>query len=177
METPAFNLVRQILQSPIFLSKTIEEQQAILNQVLVTGEVTREDLSRIIGEEADKQITKQENDQLTKLLNSLDYNTFLTFILTGNIRGEKLITLCSTSKKLNEYCNRGFQLMNGQGISVGPSQDQYLFRLLLEKERIPIFPGRTPRKTYYDKIVGGDVWVYGDNYQGKKQNENNTCRR
>ena len=167
MESKASTLLRKILQSPIFLSKTIEDQQAILNEILLTGEITREDLSRIISEEADKQKVKQENERLAQLLNSLDYNTFLTFILTGNIRGKKLITLCSSSKKLNEYCNRGFQLMNGQGISVGGLRDQYLFRLLLEKERIPIFPGRTPRKTYYDKIVGGDVWVYGDNYQGK----------
>jgi hypothetical protein len=51
MEKPATDLVRQILRSPLFLTKSTDEQQATLDQILATGEITREDLFNLIVEE------------------------------------------------------------------------------------------------------------------------------
>jgi hypothetical protein len=167
MENPAFNLVRQILRSANFLALTIDQQQAILNNILTTGEISQQDLVRIIGEEDLKLKQQDETKALALNLERLDYNTFLTIVLSGNIRGEKLLALCSGSPKLNEFCNRSFQLSNNQGIPAGPPQSQYLFRLLLDKRGISIPPDKTPRKVYIEKSIGGKVLGFGSNYAGE----------
>ena len=162
------DLVRQILRSKIFLSSDINQQQLILNKILETGQITREDLVTLINQESIKQeSTEQESDKLRTFLNSLDYNTFITFVTTGNIRGQHLITLCDTSKKLNEYCNRSFQLRDVKGDLVGKTQSQYLFRLLLDKMNIPIGIGKTPRQTYIERTIGGQVLGFGDDSYGQ----------
>jgi len=175
MENPAFEFVREILRSPLFLQQSIDEQQAILDKILETGEITRQELFNVISQEEARlrQPTELENRQPEKinrdaqLLNSLDYNTFLTFILTGNIKGKHLITLCNTSRKLNEYCNRSFQPLNNQGQGYGQAQSQWLFRLLLDRMGIPLLFGRTPKQTYIDKTIGGRVLAFGENETGQ----------
>jgi len=167
MENPAFDLVRQILRSKDFLALTLDQQQATLNEVLRTGEITREELFKIIGEEVVRSKQIQETKELASNLEKLDYQTFLTIVLTGDIRGEKLLALCSGSPKLNEFCNRSFQLLNNQGVPAGPPQNQYLFRLLLDKKGIPIPLDKTPRKVYIEKSIGGKVLGFGSNYYGE----------
>ena len=77
------DLVRQILRSKIFLSSDINQQQLILNKILETGQITREDLVTLINQESIKQeSTEQASDKLRTFLNSLDYNTFITFVTT-----------------------------------------------------------------------------------------------
>ena len=160
-------LIRKILKSPTFLAQTTNQQQVILNIIEETGEITREDISKLILEGVEKEKSDVEITKIGQFLNSLDYNTFLTFILSTEIRGQHLITLCGSSKKLNEYCNRSFQLENVKGGLVGQSQDQYLFRLLLNRMRVPISRGKTPRQTYIEKIIGGKVWGFGNNTFGQ----------
>jgi len=166
MENPAFNLVRQILRSPLFLSQSLNEQQATIDQIIQTGEITRDEVFRLINE-AMEVPTSENSTQLSKNIESFDYNTFINFIMKGKIRGKDLISLCNTSRKLNNYCNQGFQLMNGQGIPYGPFQSQYLFRLLLDRMRIVVPINKTPRQTYIDMTIGGQVWGFGSNGNGE----------
>jgi alpha-tubulin suppressor-like RCC1 family protein len=170
MEKSTFNLVKQILRSPLFLAKTIQEQQAILDEILATGEITREELFKLITDEAAR--TKQtENNMETRAiaanLEKLDYDTFITFVMTGQIRGEKLLALCSGSEKLNGYCNRAFQTVTREGVLVGIPQDQYLFRILLDRMGIRIPSGKTPRQIYIERTIGGNLWVFGKNNMGQ----------
>jgi alpha-tubulin suppressor-like RCC1 family protein len=167
METPLVGLVRKILESPTFLTQTTDQQQVILKILEETGEITRDDIGKLIEERLKEEQLNQEISKIGKFLNGLDYNTFLTFILSTEIRGQHLITLCSSSKKLNEFCNRAFQLENVKGGLVGQSQDQYLFRLLLDRMRIPISRGKTPRQTYLEKTIGGKVIAFGNNTFGQ----------
>jgi alpha-tubulin suppressor-like RCC1 family protein len=111
-------------------------------------------------------IQEDEDEKTRQLLNSLDYNTFINIVTTGDIAGQRLLSLCSTSKKLNDYCNRGFQLRDAQGEPVGELQNQYLFRLLLNKLGIAIPPGKTPKQTYIEEIIG-KVWGFGSNNLGQ----------
>jgi hypothetical protein len=127
MEKKGFDLVRTILRSPIFLTYQIDQQRAVLNQILETGEITKEELVFLISEEAkiQKQLESSNNNekpesnrQIRELLNLVDYNTFLTMVTAGQIRGKHLIALCNSSKKLNGYCNRSFQPVNAEGSPV-----------------------------------------------------------
>jgi hypothetical protein len=149
MEKESIRLVRQILQSRSFLSQSLEQKKTILNQILETEEITKEELSTIINDEANK-LKKKEEKEKTRILVSnlerLDYNTFITIILTGNIRGKHLLALCSGSNKLNSYCNREFQLLDKDGNPVGPLQNEYLFRLLLNRMNVKIPFNKTPRE-------------------------------
>jgi len=174
MENPAFNLVRQILRSPLFLAQSTLQQQVTLDEILKTGEITRQEVFTLINEAmaSSQQLEKKsklltESKILAANLEKLDYNTFLTLVISGNIRGEKLLALCSGSDKLNGYCNRSFQLLNNQGLRVGEAEDQYLFRVLLDRAKISVSFGKTPRKTYIDKMVGGRVLGFGGNGGGE----------
>jgi alpha-tubulin suppressor-like RCC1 family protein len=166
MENPAFTLVRQILTSPLFLTKTTLEQRAILEQVIETGEITREDVFYLINAVNDELTLQQDQDRVRVLLTSLDYNTFLKLVLDNNIEGRQLIALCNTSRKINDYCNRSFQLLNNQGVPIDKPQEQYLFRLLLDKMKVRIPFGKFPRNVYIERIVGGRVWGFGNNGNG-----------
>jgi alpha-tubulin suppressor-like RCC1 family protein len=161
MENNNLGLVRRIIVSPLFLTQSTNQQQEILNKVLETGEITQQELVKVIREEIDRKM-------LVKGIENFDYTTFLDFILTGNIRGEKLLALCSGSKKLNEYCNRVFQLVNATGTEIEKEvQDQYLFRLLLNRMRIRIPLRKSPRQVYIEKTVGGRVYSFGNNDYGQ----------
>jgi len=173
MENPNFALVRKILQSSKYASQSANKKREIWSEIFRTGQVNQADLRKLITEEEERSkkqqtVNKQQTDQpIVKFLNSLDYNGFINFVVTGNIRGEKLLALCSGSEKLNAYCNQSLQVRNAQGKAVGQPQDQYLFRLLLQNMRIPIPFGKTPRKTYIDKTVGGVVLAFGYNRGGE----------
>jgi len=156
----SFNLVKTILRSPIFHSQSLEQRINILNQILVTGEVTREELSHLINE-VQQQIQDENKNPLLndpRFIERLDYNGFLNLVIRSDIKGKDLISLCNTSRKLNGYCNKALILPNGQII------DQYLFILLLNKMRVKLFPGQIPREVYKRKTIGGRVYSFGANY-------------
>jgi len=134
-----FDLVRQILRSPIFNSKTLDQQQVILDQVISTGEVSKDDLFKIIQEELNIQ-----NDLSIKqisYLEALPYNVFI--ILAANLVGKDLINFCNSSPVINEKCNRSF-IVEDTGIVI----PQYMFYLLLQKMEIEVVPGEDYRKIY-----------------------------
>jgi alpha-tubulin suppressor-like RCC1 family protein len=164
MEKPSFYLVRQILRSPAFLAQSIEQKIATLDQIEATGEITRKEVSDLINEEK----TNQDLVAIKEQLNSpmVNYDLFQTIILSSNIRGKHLIALCNSSKKINEFCNRPFQLKNRQGVPVGPPQEQYLFRLLLDQIRAKVPFGKTPREAYIERVVGVGVLVFGRGRNG-----------
>jgi hypothetical protein len=118
--------------------------------------------------EEEKLRNGKELESLRLFFNGLNYNMFLTVVTLGNIRGKHLIALCSGSRKLREYGNRSFQLVDNKGKLIGLPRDQHLFRLLLDKKGIPIPFGKTPRKTYIEKTIGGRVWAFG--YDGFEKN-------
>jgi hypothetical protein len=109
-----------------------------------------------------RQQEKKDKD-LREFLKGLDYNIFLIFIIEGNITGQRLITLCSVSKKFREYSNRSFQLRDIENRLIGKPQDQYLFRILLSRLKIDIPLGSSPKETYIKNVIGGEVWAFGSN--------------
>jgi len=167
MENQNFELVRQILKSPIFLAQSLQEKQNTFDQIIATGEISEQDIFQIIQEEMAQQEQSQIDQRLIRVLNSFDYNAFLNFIVKRDLKGKDLISLCNTSKKFNEYCNRSFQLQNNQGQLIGEAQDQYLFRLLLSKMNIKVPNWRTPRQAYIDRTIGSNVLAFGQNNNGR----------
>jgi hypothetical protein len=164
MEKASFDLVRRILRSQQFQSKNLEEQKKVIEDILRTGEITADEILMLFDEQqaeqqaeyrakGQNQIGGSIDEGFVKFLNGLDYNTFLNFIQNGDINGQDLINLCSSSKKLNEYCNRSFQPLMAQGQVYGEEQTQYLFRLLLNKAGFRIPKGRSPRALYIKKFV------------------------
>ena len=135
-------------------------------------------------EESKERLSYQETgklslEELKVLFNRLDYNTFITIVMIGEIRGKHLIALYYGSKKLREYCDRSFQPVNKDGRSIDQfnnnsnnnqynknSYDQYLFRLLLDKMKVRIPFGKFPRNVYIERIVGGKLWGFGNNQKG-----------
>ena len=132
-------------------------------------------------EESKERLSYQETgklslEELKVLFNRLDYNTFITIVMIGEIRGKHLIALYYGSKKLREYCDRSFQPVNKDGRSIDQfnnnsnnnqynknSYDQYLFRLLLNQMNLRIPFGKSPRQFYIERTIGGRVYVFGYN--------------
>jgi len=79
----AFGFVKQILRSPVFLARSIDQQQIILDQIIETGEITPQELFVLINEALQQQTA---NQQLSKNLESLPYDTFLNIIRQGDTR-------------------------------------------------------------------------------------------
>lgn len=50
MENDAFKLVKQILKSSLFLTQTTDQQQATLDEIIATGEITKEEVFKLINE-------------------------------------------------------------------------------------------------------------------------------
>jgi alpha-tubulin suppressor-like RCC1 family protein len=96
----------------------------------------------------------------------LDFNTFLSMVIIGEIRGTDLIALCDSCKKLKDFSERTFELEDGSG-KIIENKDQYLFRLLLKKANIKVGFGKSPKQTYIEKVIGGRVWGFGSNHCGK----------
>ena len=151
MEKPSFDLVRQILTSQRFRAQTTDQQQATLDEIVATGEITREEIFNLITEQAKKEYDAKVYGNVNNMirgLEGLDYTTFVNVIMSGKIRGRDLLSLCTTSKKLNDYCNRSFQPTTRQGVPYGEKQDQYLFKILLDKAGVQPKNGETPKDAY-----------------------------
>jgi alpha-tubulin suppressor-like RCC1 family protein len=120
---------------------------------------------------------KKKFENLKIFFNSLDYNTFLSIVLLGGLRGAHLIAVVNSSRKLREFGDRPFYIDTWKGDSIG-YYDQYLFRLLLSKKNIAISHYKTPKQTYIDKTIGGEVWSFGYSGEGQlglsKNNQLNT---
>lgn len=143
-----FNLVRKILRSPIFNSQSLEKQQVILDQIITTGEVSKQELLQIIQQELDLQNKNLNAEDLREVsyLENLPYNVLINLVTTGNLIGKDLIRLCNSSPVINEKCNRSF-IVEDTGMVI----PQYMFYLLLQKMEIKVVPGEDYRKIY--------IWV------------------
>ena len=51
----AFGFVKQILRSPVFLARSIDQQQIILDQIIESGEITPQELFVLINEALQQQ--------------------------------------------------------------------------------------------------------------------------
>ena len=131
------NLVRSIFNSDGFRNGSEQQKVAIISQILQTGELSGKEVFRIYNE---SRISNNTSNNTLNIPNELDasqatqlaklpYDVFINVILAGDIRGEDLLSLCNSSKVLQDYCNRSLTLPNGQEVS------QYLFRQLIEKTR------------------------------------------
>jgi len=169
----AFGFVKQILRSPVFLARSIDQQQIILDQIIETGEITPQELFVLINEALQQQTA---NQQLSKNLESLPYDTFLNIIRQGDIKGTDLLYLCNTSTKLREYCNRSFQVKNKQG-DVIQTIPNYLFTSLLADKGIQLLPGQDAKEIYKQKVVGGYVYGFGSNWHSQLGLQNNKENR
>ena len=56
MENNNLGLVRRIIVSPLFLTQSTNQQQEILNKVLEAGEITQQELVKVIREEIDRKM-------------------------------------------------------------------------------------------------------------------------
>jgi len=156
------NLIRQIFESPAFRDQTKEEQQVVVNQIISTGEVSAKEVEYLYAR------------MNTSWLEKLPYDLFLRFVLDSGLKGKDVINLCNSSSVLNDYCNRGLELQDGTVV------DQYLFRLLLQRDR-PGIPyedflpygevgenSEDPRTTYKEVVIdriddhGKLVWLLHD---------------
>jgi len=92
---------------------------------------------------------KQRNLLQTTYLETLPYDLFVHLVVTGGVEGKSLLNLCDTSSKLNSFCEY---------------KDQALFRRLLTNKNIRFENQlKSPKQIYKEKIIGGNVWVCGDN--------------
>jgi hypothetical protein len=48
-------------------------------------------------------------EDIVVILKMFDYNTFLDFVIRGEVRGKDLLALSNSCKKFNDYCNRSFE--------------------------------------------------------------------
>jgi alpha-tubulin suppressor-like RCC1 family protein len=158
-EEYAFDLVRKIVRSQVFYDQTIEERKKTLEQILETRDITKDQLLNLINESVE-QTEQKKIKQMLPILEKFDYNTFLRFIITGDIKGKDLLAVCNTSKKFNNYCNKDFEVRDFQG-KIIEVKTQYLFRLLLGKMGIRLYPTKSPKDIYIDHTIGGQVWTVG----------------
>jgi len=133
------NLVREILRSPLFQSKSLDEQQAVLDQIIATGEISRYEILELIQQEVQQPIINNSKlkPEEVNYLENLPYDVFLNIIYTGKLEGEDLIRLCNTSSVINEKCNRSFSLQgsNRRGTVIAEIETipQYMFYQLLKR--------------------------------------------
>jgi len=149
MESDNLNLVRQILSSRIFQNSSAEEQQNVIVQIQEAG-ISLESIQQIQNELEDQQNQlnglepRQSLDvaNAAQYLQTLPYDVFVNIVIAGDIKGQNLINLCSTSPKFREYCNRELVLPNGQVLN------KYLFRQLVADMGFELQPNDDPREFY-----------------------------
>jgi alpha-tubulin suppressor-like RCC1 family protein len=101
-------------------------------------------------------------EEMLPILEKFDYNTFLNFVIKGDIKGRDLLALCDSSKKFNDFCNRNFNREDKDG-NVVKVENQYLFRVLLSKASIRLTGNKSPKRLYIQRMIGGRVWAFGSN--------------
>jgi len=158
------NLVTGIVQN-IQDKQTAEE--LLKEQEEIALEEKESALEKLTEETKSKDRGLLDLKALKEFFNRLDYSTFVIVVLTGQIRGKHLFALYHGSKKLKEYCDRGFQPVDKEGKEIGIHQEQYLFFLLLKSMNIRIPVRKSPREVYFERTVGGQVWCFGSNNVGQ----------
>jgi hypothetical protein len=129
-----FEQARKILLHPNFKKLSPTQIQDVYKTLLASG-LTKSDIMAIIRSSTPKQKTN-----LT-YLEYLPYNVLVNLVMTGNIEGKDLISLCVSSPLINEKCNKAF---NAEGKVI----PQYLFYLLLKKMGFPL-EGITNYRDFY----------------------------
>jgi hypothetical protein len=150
MEQDKSGLLRQIITSPLFQSSNRQEQASMINQIIETGEVSKDDVMAIYNDINN-----------IPYLEQLPYNVFLNVVINGGITGKELISLCNSSSKIKQQCNKPFKLED-----TGETIPEYLFYLLLKHEDIDYDqvklrrPNLSPRDVYFYYTVGDGVSYY-----------------
>jgi hypothetical protein len=144
-----------IVRSSLCYTKTIEQSSSLIDQVL----------------EEEKEENEENKIKASPIgsyfhFEKFDYNTFLNFVIRGDIKGKDLLALCNVSKTFQEYSNRGFKIQNNDG-TVIRIDDQYLFRVLLAKMKVRFVLFKTPKQLYIERSIGGKVWSFGRNVYGE----------
>jgi len=140
------DFVRMIITSSRFQAQSKTQQREVLEQIIATGEASRDDVVKIYN---------GNNNNDFAYLESLPYNVFLNVIINGDISGQSLINLCNTSNLINQQCNKPFKVED-----TGETIPQYLFLLLLKKLGIDYdqirqrIPDLSPRDLYFYYTVG-----------------------
>src|SRR5579885_1444774 len=131
------NLVRTILNSPIFHAQPLEQKQQTLNQIIATGEVTRNDVLQLIQETIEQRPEQNQEPESIDYFSKLPYDIFVKLIDTGQIKGKDLFRLCNTSSKLRGYCLKDRKYIDKNG-KIFKTETQYVYRKALEELGIEI---------------------------------------
>jgi len=145
------NSVNEIIESPKFKSYDKTQQNEVLEEIIATGEATRHDVMLIY------------NNSIIDIpyLERLPYNVFLNIVINGRITGKELISLCNSSKLIQQQCNKPFTVED-----TGETIPEYLFFLLLKDTAIDYDkirqrrPNLSPRDVYFYYMVGDGVSYY-----------------
>jgi hypothetical protein len=131
---------KKVLLHPNFKKLSPSQIQQAYKTLLNSG-LTKDDLTTIIRSSSG---TKPKQD-LT-YLESLPYNVFMNLIMSGEIKGKDLISLCNSSPLINEKCNKAFIGKNGENVP------QFIFYALLKKLGINL-TGRNDYRNLYVKVM------------------------
>jgi hypothetical protein len=145
----AITMVVSILRSPIFLAYGTEQQKAVLDQIIATGELSSQDVYRLFQEE-----TNQYN-----YLENLPYNVFVNIIDSGEIKGRDLVHLCNSSSKLRAMCLKTREFVDLQG-KVYSVKTEYVYRRVLEQLGILVGPNEHPSEIYAKLSSSYQLWDY-----------------
>src|SRR5579885_1013649 len=152
------NLVRFILQSEKFHSQSLQEKQQVLNQIIATGEVSREDVLALINEEQQKQPSIQTSNQFS-YLERVPYDVFVKIIDSGQIKGRDLVALCNSSPTLRNYCLKDRQHIDKNG-RIYKTETQYVYRKLLNDMGVHFEENEIPSEIYAKVSGGYQLWDY-----------------
>ena len=145
-------LVKAIIGSPVFQAATDQEKLRILEEIISTGEISKEQVYQIYQ---NSNLASPNLDvNYGKTLTNLPYEVFVNLIQAGQLEGRDLLQLCNSSAKLREYCDRSFTLNNGQQIS------QYIFRLALQSIGIDADAIITKYQARGRNLTPKDIYIY-----------------
>jgi len=162
---------RVILRNKGFLRKSLDDKQIYLNLLLAKG--LREDHLKILLREkldednalyvADLPIGIDSNK--AKAFELLPFEVFSNLVLSQNLKAKDLLSLCNTSNKLHEYCNKSDRLFN---VKTGQTtfESYALFRKILAKQGFSLQPWQNPRMILRRVVDGGVVYATGSNSNG-----------
>jgi hypothetical protein len=151
MDQDKLNSVKEIIESPKFKSYDKTQQNEVLEEIIATGEVPRHDVMVIY------------NGSIIDIpyLERLPYTVFLNVVINGRIAGKELISLCNSSKLIQQQCNKPFTVEDTR-----ETIPEYLFFLLLKDTAIDYNkirqrrPNLSPRDVYFYYTVGDGVSYY-----------------
>jgi hypothetical protein len=132
---------RKILLHPNFKKLSPVQIQDVYKTLLSSG-LSKDNISNILRSSSSVSISKSQE---VTYLESLPYNVFMNLIMSGEIQGKDLISLCNSSPLINEKCNKAFIGKNGENVP------QFIFYALLKKLGINL-TGRNDYRNLYVKV-------------------------